>query len=96
MTTPLLAITSAVPRPSLALVLKLLHDPLALVVSSDSGVEPVFYSYYHPETRGLNFEGMIADMDVRFNHHVDLFSKLIRVRCISVRRCQPSVLSADH
>ena len=37
-----------------------------LVVSSDSGIEPVFYTYYHPETRGLNFEGMIADMDVRF------------------------------
>ena len=35
----------------------------------------MFYSYYHPETRGLNFEGMIADMDVRYNQHMDLFSK---------------------
>lgn len=34
-----------------------------LPILRDSGVEPVFYSYYHPETRGLNFEGMIADMD---------------------------------
>lgn len=34
-----------------------------LPIMRDSGIEPVFYTYYNPETRGLNFEGMIADLD---------------------------------
>jgi len=29
----------------------------------DSGVEPLHYTYYDPETRGLNFEGMKADLE---------------------------------
>jgi len=34
-----------------------------LPIMRDSGVEPVFYKYYDPETRGLDFNGMVGDMD---------------------------------
>lgn len=33
-----------------------------LPILRDSGIEPVFYEYYNPETRGLNFEGMMDDL----------------------------------
>lgn len=33
-----------------------------LPIFRDSGLEPVFYTYYDPETRGLNFEGMMDDL----------------------------------
>jgi aspartate aminotransferase len=33
-----------------------------LPIMRDSGVEPVFYTYYDPETKGLDFDGMMADL----------------------------------
>lgn len=34
-----------------------------LPIMRDAGVEPVFYTYYNPDTCGLNFEGMMDDLN---------------------------------
>lgn len=39
----------------------------------DSGIEPVYYNYYDPATRGLNFEGMVEDISKLSSGSVVLF-----------------------
>jgi len=34
-----------------------------LPIMRDSGVEPIFYAYYDPRTKGLNFKGMVEDLN---------------------------------